>query len=172
MTLITRRSLVAGMASSALAAPAFGQQRADAFPDRAIKILCASPPGGGTDASSRGIGRQMQKLWNQPVVVENRTGGSNNIAAEAVAKAEPDGYTLLATTGNVMLVNAVLFKHLNYDPAALEPVAILGNALTVLVTRKNFPAKTVPELVAYAKANPRKVNFGTTGAGTSVHLAM
>ena len=172
MTLITRRSLVAGMASSALAAPAFGQQGADAFPDRTIKIICASPPGGGTDASSRGIGRQMQKLWNQPVVVENRTGGSNNIAAEAVAKAEPDGYTLLATTGNVMLVNAALFKHLNYDPAALEPVAILGNALTVLVTRKDFPAKTVPELVAYAKANPRKVNFGTTGSGTSVHLAM
>jgi tripartite-type tricarboxylate transporter receptor subunit TctC len=172
MMLITRRSLVAGMASSALVAPAFGQHGADAYPDRTIKILCASPPGGGTDASARGIGRGLQKLWNQPVVIENRTGGSNNIAAEAVSKSEPDGYTLLATTGNVMLVNAALFKNLSYDPAALEPVAILGNALTVLVTRKDFPAKTVPELVAYAKANPRKVNYGTTGSGTSVHLAM
>ena len=172
MPLITRRTLVAGMASSALAARAFGQQGADAYPDRTIKIICASPPGGGTDASSRGVGRQMQKLWNQPVVIENRAGGSNNIAAEAISKADPDGYTLLATTGNVMLVNAALFKHLNYDPAALEPVAILGNALTVLVTRKDFPAKTVPDLIAYAKANPGKVNFGHTGSGTSVHLAM
>jgi tripartite-type tricarboxylate transporter receptor subunit TctC len=171
MTFITRRSLLAGVGSSALAGPAFGQG-AGAFPDRPIKIICASPPGGGTDASSRGIGRQMQRLWGQPVVIENRSGGSNNIAAELVSKAEPDGYTLLATTGNVMLVNAALFKRLNYDPAALEPVAILGNAQTVLVTRKDFPAKTVAELIAYAKANPRKVNFGSTGAGTSVHLAM
>src|SRR3954451_3944831 len=127
MALITRRTLVAGMASSALAPPAFGQQGADAYSDRTIKIICASPPGGGTDASSRGVGRQMQKLWNQPVVIENRAGGINNIAAEAVSKADPDGYTLLATTGSVMLFNAFLSRHLNYDRAAPEPVAILGN---------------------------------------------
>jgi tripartite-type tricarboxylate transporter receptor subunit TctC len=172
MTVMTRRCLMAGMAASAFTAPAFGQRGPDSFPDRPIKIVCASAPGGGTDASSRGIGRQLQALWGQPVVIENRSGGANNIAAEMVSKAEPDGYTLLSTTGNVMLVNAVLYKHLNYDPAALEPVAILGNALTVLAVRKNLPVRTVSELIAYAKANPRKVTFGSSGAGSSIHLAM
>jgi tripartite-type tricarboxylate transporter receptor subunit TctC len=172
MTFMTRRCLMAGMAASAVSAPAFGQRGSGSFPDRPIKIVCASAPGGGTDASSRGIGRQLQALWGQPVVIENRSGGANNIAAELVSKAEPDGYTLLSTTGNVMLVNAVLFKHLNYDPAALEPVAILGNALTVLAVRKDLPVRTIPELIAYAKANPRKVTFGSSGAGSSIHLAM
>jgi tripartite-type tricarboxylate transporter receptor subunit TctC len=171
MTTISRRGLLTGVVSSVVAGPTMAQQ-ADSFPDRPIKIVCASPPGGGTDASSRAVGQQLQNLWGQSVIIENRSGGANNIAAEAVAKAEPDGHTLLATTGNVVMVNAALFKRLNYDPAALEPVAVLGNAISALTARKDFPAKTVPELIAYAKANPKKVTCVSTGAGSSVHLAM
>lgn len=173
MTTISRRGLVTGVVSSVVVGPALAQQdAAGPYPDRPIRIICASPAGGGTDASSRAVGRHLQQLWGQSAVIENRSGGANNIAAELVAKAEPDGLTLLATTGNVVLVNAALFKRLNYDPAALEPVATLGQALSALTVRKDFPAKTVPEMVAYAKANPRKVTFGSTGAGSSVHLAM
>jgi tripartite-type tricarboxylate transporter receptor subunit TctC len=173
MATISRRELVTGVVSSVVAGPALAQQgAAGSYPDRPIRIICASPAGGGTDASSRAVGRHLQQLWGQPAVVENRSGGANNIAAELVAKADPDGHTLLATTGNVVFVNAALFKRLNYDPAALEPVATLGQALSALTVRKDFPAKTVPEMIAYAKANPGKVTFGSTGAGSSVHLAM
>lgn len=172
MTAISRRGLVTGVVASAVAGPALGQQNAGSYPDRPIKIVCASPAGGGTDASSRAVGRHLQHLWGQTTVIENRSGGANNIAAELVAKSDPDGYTLLATTGNVVFVNAALFKRLGYDPATLEPVACLGQALSALTVRKDFPAKTVAEFIAYAKANPKKVTFGSTGAGSSVHLAM
>jgi tripartite-type tricarboxylate transporter receptor subunit TctC len=172
MIAMSRRGLVSGVLSSAVAGPALAQQNTGPYPDRPIKIICASPPGGGTDASSRTVGRRLQELWGQPAVIENRSGGANNIAAELVAKSDPDGYTLLSTTGNVVFVNAALFKRLNYNPAALEPVATLGQALSALTVRKSFPAKTVQEFITYAKANPGKVTFGSTGAGSSVHLAM
>ena len=137
-----------------LAAQASAQTPEPSFPTRAIKIISASPAGGGVDLSARIIADQLQKLWGHPVTVENRTGGSNNIAGEAVAKAEPDGYTLLATPPNTLTANAVLFKQLNYDPAALEPVAIMAVAPNVLAVKDGSPAKTVADLIALAKANP------------------
>src|SRR4051794_26502250 len=117
-----------GLAAALLAVQATAQTPEPGFPTRAIKIISASPAGGGVDLSARIVADQLQKLWGHPVTVENRTGGSNNIAGEAVAKAEPDGYNLLATPPNTPTAKSVLFKQLNYDPAALEPVAIMAGA--------------------------------------------
>jgi tripartite-type tricarboxylate transporter receptor subunit TctC len=140
------------------------------FPARAIKIISASPAGGGVDLSARIVADQLQKLWGHPVTVENRTGGSNNIAGEAVAKAEPDGYTLLATPPGTLTANAVLFKQLNYDPAALEPVAIMAIAPNVLAVKDGSPAGTVAELISLAKANPGKLSYASQGNGSTTHL--
>ena len=159
-----------GLAAALLAVQASAQAPEPGFPTRAIKIISASPAGGGVDLSARIIADQLQKLWGHPVTVENRTGGSNNIAGEAVAKAEPDGYTLLATPPNTLTANAVLFKQLNYDPAALEPVAIMAIAPNVLAVKDASPAKTVADLIALAKANPGKLSYASQGNGSTTHL--
>jgi tripartite-type tricarboxylate transporter receptor subunit TctC len=159
-----------GLATALLAVQASAQTPEPSFPTRAIKIISASPAGGGVDLSARIIADQLQKLWGHPVTVENRTGGSNNIAGEAVAKAEPDGYTLLATPPNTLTANAVLFKQLNYDPAALEPVAIMAVAPNVLAVKDASPAKTVADLIALAKANPGKLSYASQGNGSTTHL--
>src|SRR4051794_38246520 len=140
------------------------------FPHRAIKIICSAPAGGGTDLSARIVADHLQKLWGQPVTVENRTGGSNNIGGEAVARAEPDGYTLLATPPNAITVNAALFKNLSYDPTALEPVAILAMSANTLVVKNDLPVKNVPEWIGYAKANARNMTYASQGNGSTTHL--
>ena len=160
-----------GLAGILLSGPASAQAPDASFPSRPIKIISASPAGGGVDLSARIIADQLQKLWGQPVTVENRTGGSNNIAGEAVAKAEPDGYTLLATPPGTITANAVLFKHLNYDPAALEPVAIMAVAPNVLSVKSSSPAKTVTDLIAHAKASPGKISYASQGNGSTSHLS-
>jgi tripartite-type tricarboxylate transporter receptor subunit TctC len=148
-----------------------GAQAPDAnFPSRPIKIIVAVPAGGGVDLSARIVADQLQKLWGQPVTVENRTGGSNNIAGEMVAKAEPDGYMLLATPPNTITANAVLFKHLNYDPAALEPVAIMAVGSNVLAVKNASPARTVTDVIALAKSNPGKLSYASQGNGSTSHL--
>src|SRR5688572_11121413 len=159
-----------GLAAVLLAGQASAQMPEASFPSRAIKIISASPAGGGVDLSARIIADQLQKLWGQPVTVENRTGGSNNIAGEAVAKAEPDGYTLLATPPGTITANAVLFRQLNYDPAALEPVAIMAVAPNVLAVKKESPATSVADLVTHAKANPGKLSYASQGNGSTSHL--
>ena len=133
------------LAAVVLAGEASSQAPEASYPSRPIKIISASPAGGGVDLSARIIADQLQKLWGQPVIVENRTGGSNNIAGEAVAKAEPDGYTLLATPPGTITANAVLFKQLNYDPAAFEPVAIMAVAPNVLAVKNDSRAKGVAD---------------------------
>ena len=107
MIIPTRRALVGGLGSLACIGHALAQN-ASIYPDRAIKVVCASAPGGGLDTSLRVLANQLQARWLQTMIVENRAGGSNNIAADAVARAAPDGYTLLSTTGSTMLVNKVL----------------------------------------------------------------
>jgi len=158
------------LAAILLAAPAHAQ--APEFPSRPIKIIVAVPAGGGVDLSARIVADRLQKLWGQPVTVENRTGGGNNIAGEMVAKAEPDGYTLLATPPNIVTVNAVLYRQLNYDPAALEPVAIMAVGPNVLAVKNASPAKTVTDLIALAKASPGKLSYASQGNGSTSHLTM
>jgi tripartite-type tricarboxylate transporter receptor subunit TctC len=153
-----------------LAVPAQAQSPDANYPSRQIKIIVSVAAGGGVDLSARIAANELQKLWGHPVTVENRTGGSSNIAGEAVSKAEPDGYTLLATPPNTITANAVLFKSLNYDPAALEPVAILAVGPNVLAVKADSPAKTTQDLIALAKAG--KLSYASQGNGATSHLTM
>src|SRR5258707_8200285 len=139
-------------------------------PNRAVKIIVSAPPGGGLDIAARVIGVRVTKMWGQPLGVENRPGAGGNLGAEAVAQAEPDGYTLLAAQPAPLTTNVVLYKKLNFDPAAFEPLAIMTSIPNTLTLRMDFPARSVAELIAYAKANPGKVNFGSQGVGTTPHL--
>ena len=159
------------LAASAIAPPAHAQpDPAVAYPNRAVKIIVSAPPGGGLDIAARVVADRLAKLWGQPFVVENRPGAGGNLGTEAVAGAEPDGYTLLAAQPAPLTTNVVMYKKLNFDAAALEPLAIMTSIPNTLVVRTDFPANSVQELIAYAKANPGKVNFGSQGVGTTPHL--
>jgi tripartite-type tricarboxylate transporter receptor subunit TctC len=144
--------------------------RAQAYPSRPIRLLVGYAPGGVTDISARLIGAQLSERLGQPFVVENRPGASSNIATEAVARAAPDGYTLLlASTSNAY--NATLYDKLDFNFIRdLAPVASIGRDAFVLVANPAFTATTVPELIAYAKANPGKVNMGSSGPGSASAL--
>jgi len=152
-------------------AAAFAQQDLAAdYPGRTIKVIVSAPPGGGLDIVARVVADQLAKRWGQPFVVENRPGAGGNLGAEAAALAEPDGYTLLAAQPAPLTTNVVLYKKLNFDPAAFEPLAIMSSIPNTLVVRSDFPANTVRELIAFARANPGKVNLGSQGVGTTPHL--
>ena len=164
-------ALVAIALMLAASAQAFAQaDAASHYPNRTVKIIVSAPAGGGLDIAARVIADRLSKMWSQPFVVENRSGASGNLGAEAVAQAEPDGYTLLAAQPAPLTTNVVLYKKLNFDPAAFEPLAIMTSIPNTLVVRSDFPANSVAELIAYAKANPGKVNFGSQGLGTTPHL--
>ncbi len=159
------------LAVPAIVPPAHAQgDPAAAYPNRAVKIIVSAPPGGGLDIAARVVADRLAKLWGQPFVVENRPGAGGNLGTEAVALAEPDGYTLLAAQPAPLTTNVVMYKKLNFDPAALEPLAIMTSIPNTLVVRTDFPANSVQDLIAYAKANPGKVNFGSQGVGTTPHL--
>jgi tripartite-type tricarboxylate transporter receptor subunit TctC len=168
---IGRLAALVAMAVLFASVPAFAQGDAAAqYPSRAVKIIVSAPPGGGLDIAARVIADRLGKMWGQPFVVENRPGAGGNLGAEAVAQAEPDGYTLLAAQPAPLTTNVVLYKKLNFDPAAFEPLAIMTSIPNTLTVRIDFPARSVAELVAYAKANPGKVTFGSQGVGTTPHL--
>src|ERR1700720_4116531 len=151
--------------------PARAQQDGSAdYPDRAVKIIVSTAAGGGVDTVTRIIAAQLQEKLSQPFVIENRGGGGGNIGAETAYAADPDGYTLLATQPAPITSNVALYKKLNFDPAALEPVAVMSKFPNVLLVRPDFPAKTAQEFIAYAKANPGKVTYASQGPGTSSHL--
>ena len=162
-----RNALIVSGALLALAAPAAAQSEAS-FPNKPIRIVVSVAAGGGVDLSARIIANHLQTLWGQTVTVENRTGGSSNIAGEAVWRSAPDGYTLLATPPNTLTANSALFSKLNYDPATFEPVAIMALGANVLAVKNGSPAKTVPELIAHAKAN--KLSYASQGNGSTSHL--
>src|SRR4249920_2769927 len=140
------------------------------YPNRAVKIIVSVPAGGGVDTVTRIFAARLQQKLGQPFVIENRGGGGGNIGAEAVYTAEPDGYTLLATQPAPITSNIALYKKLNFDPVALEPVAVMSKFPNVLLVRQDFPAKTVQEFIAYAKANPGKITYASQGPGTTSHL--
>jgi tripartite-type tricarboxylate transporter receptor subunit TctC len=164
-------AVIATAAMVAAATQAFAQgDAATQYPNRAVKVIVSAPAGGGLDIAARVIADRLAKMWGQPFVVENRPGAGGNLGAEAVAQAEPDGYTLLAAQPAPLTTNVVLYKKLNFDPAAFEPLAIMTSIPNTLVVRSDFPANSVAELIAYAKTNPGKVNFGSQGVGTTPHL--
>ncbi len=170
-TAVALAAAAQSVVQQALAQQASAQQdRSAAYPSRAVKIIVSAPPGGGVDIVARVIADRLAKMWGQPFVVENRPGAGGNLGAEAVAQAEPDGYTLLAAQPAPLTTNAVMYKKLNFDPTAFEPLAIMTSLPNTLVVQPDFPANSVQELIAYAKANPGKVNFGSQGVGTTPHL--
>src|SRR5947208_10171554 len=163
--------LAAAAVLLAAAAQALAQSDATAhYPSRAVKIIVSAPPGGGLDIAARVIADRLAKMWGQPFVVENRPGAGGNLGAETVAQAEPDGYTLLAAQPAPLTTNVVLYKKLNFDPTAFEPLAIMTTIPNTLTARTELPANSVPELIAYAKADPGKLTFASQGVGTTPHL--
>ena len=140
------------------------------YPSRPIHIIVCVPAGGGVDIVTRIVADGLQKQFNQTIVVENKGGAAGNIGAEAVFTAEPDGYTLLAAQPAPLTINPLLYKNMAFDPTKFEPVAIMTSIANVLLVRPDFPAKTAQEFIAYAKANPGKINYASQGIGTTSHL--
>jgi len=137
---------------------------------RPIRIVVPFPPGGVSDALGRLIGQKMTEMLGPPVIVENRGGASGSIGAEFVSRAGPDGYTLLMAPPNVFAINQYLHT-LSYDVTALVPVGIIATYPNVLVANRKVPVNTLTELIAYARANPDKLNYASQGSGTSSHLS-
>jgi len=143
---------------------------AQGFPERPVRIIVPLPPGGSPDTIARTLAQGLQGVWPHPVVVENRTGGSQNIGADAVAKSAPDGHTWLLAPDNVFSVNAHIAKQ-PFDPFAdLAPVTLLARIQFLLVVHPDVPAKSVQELIAHAKAKPGELNFGSSGIGSPQFL--
>ena len=163
------RWLVAGALSGILILfTSFGL--AQGFPERPIRIIVPLTPGGSPDTIARSLAQGLGSVWAQPVVVENRTGGSQNIGSDLVAKSPPDGYTWLLAPDNVFSVNPYLGKQ-PFDPLAdLAPVTQVARIRFLLVVNPSVPANSVAELIAYAKAKPGELNFGSSGNGSPQHL--
>jgi tripartite-type tricarboxylate transporter receptor subunit TctC len=159
-----RRAWLAGLL---LASPAWAQDPAAGYPSRSIRIIVPFPAGGAADALPRIVAERLATKWAQPVIVENRVGASGSIGAEAVWRAEPDGYTLLATPPAPLVINPSLYDKLAYDPAQLVPVTVIAAIPSVLlVNAAKVPASTLPEFVALVRANPDKYNYASQGATT------
>jgi len=142
------------------------------YPGRAIKLIVPFTPGTGIDILARTLGQKIGDDWKVAIVIDNRAGASGNIGTEAVAKASPDGYTLL-TTANTIVLNRGLFKAIPYDPIKdFAPIAPLAVGRLALVTSPSVPARSARDFIAYAKANPGKLFYGSPGNGTPHHLAM
>ncbi len=155
-------------AGAALPPPASAQ----AWPAKPIRIVVGFPPGGAADQIARLVSQPLQDTLGQPVVVENRTGAGGNVAGDAVAKSAADGYTLLMSSGGMVSVNPHIYQKMSFDPAKdLTPVAAAARVAVYLVVKPEFPAKNVQEFIAYAKANPGKLSYGSPGNGSSPHLA-
>ena len=166
-----RKLALSVLATGALALAPLAAQ-AQAFPSKALTIVVPFSAGGTTDILARVVGQYMAKDLGQPVIIDNRAGAGGNIGAQMVARAAPDGYTLLMGTVGTHAINQSLYKKMPFDPikdfAPITRVALVPN---LLVANPSQPFKTVKELIAYAKANPGKVTFASSGSGTSIHLS-
>jgi tripartite-type tricarboxylate transporter receptor subunit TctC len=163
------RAVLAALVTSIVAQPV--SLLAQDWPKQPIRIVVGFGAGGGTDIAARIVAQPLSELLGQPVVVENRVGGGGTTAAEAVARAPKDGYTALMMS-NAHAVSAAVYKTLRYDPIAdFQMVSMVGTAGLVLVATPSFPAKDLKEVIAQAKANPGKLNFGSPGVGTTQHFA-
>jgi tripartite-type tricarboxylate transporter receptor subunit TctC len=140
------------------------------YPSQQIRIVVPFPAGGTADTLPRIVAEKLRQKWNQTVIVDNRSGAGGNIGAEAVANSTPDGYTLLASPPGPVAINENLYRKLTYKPSDLVPITVIGTAPAVLDVRPDFPAKTVKELIDYAKTNPGKVTFASQGNGSTSHL--
>jgi tripartite-type tricarboxylate transporter receptor subunit TctC len=164
-----RRTL---LALALIASSLFSAAQAQTWPAKPVKVIVNFPPGGAADQLARAIGVPLAEALGQPVVVENRGGANGNIGGEAVAKAPADGYTLLMSSGGMVSVNPHLYPKMSFNPAKdLVPVAAAARVLVFLEVKPSLPVNNVKEFLAYLKANPGKLSFGSPGNGSSPHLA-
>jgi tripartite-type tricarboxylate transporter receptor subunit TctC len=154
---------------AAWAAPAARAE--DAFPSRVVRLVVPAAGGSTTDTVARLLAEKLGRTWNQSVIVENIAGGAMNTGAEHVYKAAPDGYTLMVCPPAPVSIQHLLYSDLGYDPRKFVSVALLAKIPNALVVRNDLPAKDIKELIAYAKANPGKLSFGSQGAGSTAHLS-
>src|SRR3954469_21361774 len=167
---IVRRHFVPLAASTAALPFAPHLAKAQVYPSRPVHLVVGFPPGGPTDIAARPMGQWLSERLGQQIIIENRPGAGSNIGTEAVVRAPPDGYTLfLAYSSNA--INATLYDKLNFNFIRdIVPVASISRETTVMLVTPSFPAKTVPEFIAYAKASPGKINFASGGNGTPPHV--
>ena len=167
----TTRIVALGAVLSMLAGAGEAVAQAN-YPDRVIRIISITPPGGPSDLTARLIGDKLTSAWGQPIVVESKVGAGGSLAAGHVAKAAPDGYTLLMSGDAAMVTNLSLYKSLSYDPVKdLLPISQVAFTTNILAVHNDVPAKTVSELVALARSQPGKLTFAHGGLGFSQHLA-
>ena len=162
------------LALGVLIAAGFGSAaQAQNYPDRPIRLIAPFPAGGLADVLARAVGDEISRTLGQPVIVENRAGAGGNIGAEAVAKSEPDGYTLLMTSAGILTANQFLYAKMPFDPEKdFVPVSNVADMPMMVVVNPKVEAKTLAEFVALARANPGKLNFGSPGIGTTGHLGL
>ena len=162
--MFVRMLLAAGLAFS----PAVHAQD---YPSKPIKIVVSLAPGATFDIATRLFAEKLREKWGQPVIVENHAGGSNNIGAEAVSRAAPDGYTLLGTPPASLVINKSFFAKLNYDPDAFVPISVVLSTYNVLVVNPKVSADGVQQLIDFARANPDRLNYASAGSGTTPYFA-
>jgi tripartite-type tricarboxylate transporter receptor subunit TctC len=163
-------TLVGALALASLVTPLAGAQ--PAYPSKPVRLVVPFPAGGTTDLLARAAAQKLFEAWGQQVIVDNRPGAAGNIGAELVAKAPPDGYTLLMGTVGTHAINTSLYAKMPYDHVKdFTPVILVAGVPNVLVVNPGVPVNSVAELIAYAKANPGKLNFASSGSGTSIHLS-
>ena len=150
------------------ATPALGQA---VYPAKQVRMVVPFPGGGSADSLCRIVGDKLSAAWSQPVIVDNRPGAGGNVGAEIVFRAEPDGYTLLCSPPGPLSINHNLYKSLPYDWSKFVPITVLALVPNVITARKDLPANTAQELIAYAKANPGKVTYASQGNGSTSHLS-
>lgn len=157
----------------ALSGAMFGQAFAQGYPNRTIKIVVSFPPGTTPDTVARVVAPKLQSAFGQTVIVENRPGAGGNIAADAVAKSPPDGYTLLISTNAALATNKILYETLPYDPERdLAPISLLASAPQILVVNPSVPASTFKEFLDHVRGNPGKLSYASVGSGSASHLTM
>jgi tripartite-type tricarboxylate transporter receptor subunit TctC len=162
-----KKSLVA--ATLLTASAAFAQS---GFPTHQVTLVVPFTPGGGTDTGARVIAQKLSQKWGQPVIVENKGGAAGVIGADIVAKAKPDGYTILMGNIGTQSINPILYRKLPYDPdKAFAAIGLVAELPLMMMVNAQLPVKTPQEFIAYAKANPGKLSYSTSGAGSSMHLA-
>src|SRR5256885_11388643 len=142
------------------------------YPAGPVKLIVPIPAGGVTDVMARVVGQRLQEMWGQTVVVENRPGGNYGVGAQAVERSAADGLTLLVAPDSTFTANPALFSKLIYKPDEFTSIAVLCRGTPMLMVHPSLPLNTVPDLIAYAKANPAKLSYGSFGIGTYAHLSM
>ena len=164
------RMVLAGFALVLAAAAPTSVQSQSNYPARSVKFIVPFPAGGINDILARIVAEKLQAKWNQPTIIENKTGAGGNIGADLAFNAEPDGYTLFLSAPGPLAINQSLYKQLSYRPTEFVPISVIGSVPNIAIVRKELPVNSLKELIDHIKANPGKVTFGSQGNGATPHL--